>query len=118
MLCFNLTLSEIEIWEEDDSEIDEDIDTLPPQEVTQEVTLNSQETSDSGILLKWIVFFVMVFQSKFCLSDRALQWVLKLLHLIFNFESPWKKFEGSRACCKKLATNNVQSSSSFLSDIW
>lgn len=63
----------VEFWIESDMEIDEDIvveDTsIPPPDV--------QDSPENGV--RWIVTLLSIFQTRFFLTNRALNWLLKFL---------------------------------------
>ena len=59
-----ITFLGLELWEEDDDEIDADISlypNIPPQDI--------QESTEDSSIVKWIVFLVFYFQTKFSLTD-------------------------------------------------
>ena len=77
-------VDQLEYWIENDEEIENDLDTfsLPPQDIP----LETPETSDkqSTIIVRWIVFLVSFFQSRFSITDRAISWLLRFLYILLK----------------------------------
>ena len=74
----------IEHWIENDDDLDEDLcvnDTvIPPQEVGDLIVDDPQINR----LVSWIVVLVAVFQTKFRVTDRAIDWLLRFISAIFK----------------------------------
>ena len=58
ILCCIL-LSELELWEENDSKLDED-KNLFPSIAPDNIELDTTDEAESSVLLKWIVFFIFI----------------------------------------------------------
>ena len=74
----------VEFWIESDMEIDEDIviedASIPPPDVQE-----SPENGELSIIVRWIVTLLSIFQTRFFLTNRALNWLLKLLSVLLTF---------------------------------
>ena len=77
----------IEFWIETDMEIDEDVDiesaNIPPPDVS--LVQDSPEKAELNIVVKWIITLLSVFQTRFFLTNRALNWLLRFLGVLLSF---------------------------------
>ena len=67
-----------EYWLESDEDIDLDMNAsaLPPQDLPVDDTENQGITA----IVRWMLLLVSLFQSKFSITDRAISWLLLLIH--------------------------------------
>ena len=81
--------TETEYWCEDDSEIEQDFDccqspsSLPSTVIPSSVP--EKESDDNKPLVWWIVFFVSIFHTLHSISDQAIDWLLKFIHILLQF---------------------------------
>ena len=76
----------VEYWIESDIEIDEDIDIAydtPPPDVAVSGE-ESHDRADVQISTRWIIALLTIFQSRFFLTNRALDWLLKFIVVVFK----------------------------------
>ena len=87
ILCCIL-LSELELWEENDSELDVD-KNLFPSITPDNIELDTTDEAESSVLLKWIVFFILhIFKQGFQSVIKAfIYWLPVLLRLFLDQSS-------------------------------
>ena len=77
----------VEFWIETDVEIDEDVEiestNVPPPEVS--LLQESPEEAEVNMIEKWIITLLSVFQTRFFLTNRALNWLLRFLSVLLGF---------------------------------
>ena len=77
----------VEFWVESDVEIDEDVQiegvSISPPEVP--LVQDSPEKAELSITVRWIVTLLSIFQTRFFLTNRALNWLLKFLVVLLQF---------------------------------
>lgn len=77
----------IEYWTESDTEIDDDIgienEHIAPPDIAD--TLESQENTEIHMTVRWVMLLLSIFQTRFYLTDRSLNWLLKFLATLLHF---------------------------------
>lgn len=86
----------IDFWIETDMEIDEDVETesanVPPLEASLVQDSPDLEEAEMNIIVKWIITLLSVFQTRFFLTNRTLNWLLRFLSVLLSFlGSCWPK---------------------------
>lgn len=68
-------------------EIEEDVQvegaTVPPPDVC--LVQDSPEKAELNIIVRWIIMLLSVFQTRFFLTNRALNWILRFLRVLLGF---------------------------------
>lgn len=59
-----------------------DLSSTPPIEVNLDVV--TEEDAQSNTIVKWVVVLLAVFQTRFCLTDNALAWLLRFLSVLLK----------------------------------
>lgn len=74
----------MELWIESDSDIDEDVpmehSNIAPQDLRDE-----PEQQELHVIVKWVVLVLAIFQTRFFLTNRALDWFLRFLGVLLVF---------------------------------
>ena len=74
---------DIEYWIESDTELDLDLtsNTISPLENIDEP---GEDQSQYIFIVRWIMFLLAFFQTRFFISDTALGWILQLLSILLK----------------------------------
>lgn len=71
-----------EFWIETGRELDMDLSSTPPMEVNFDSV--TEEHAQSNVIVKWVVILMAVFQTRFCITDNALTWLLRFLSVLLR----------------------------------
>ena len=84
---FSCAENDIKYWIESDKEIDEDIDitnAIPPPDIAVSEE-ESQDRTNVQSMTRWITVLLTIFQSRFFLTNRTLDWLLKFIVVVFQY---------------------------------
>ena len=112
-LCIYCFHTDIEYWTESDTEVDEDVEIesehIPPPDILD--VQESQERAELHMIVRWIMTLVSVFQTRFYLTDRSLNWLLKFIAVLLAFLG---KFSQEIAEIASLIPQSINRCSDFL----
>lgn len=86
MFCID---NDVEYWIESDTEINEDVEinVIPPQDLPlQKETTESVSSSNTS---KWIITLLTIFQTRFFLTNRAIEWLLNFIVILLQYLSKY-----------------------------
>lgn len=75
----------MELWIESDSDIDDDVSMEHSNIAPQDLRDDEPEKQELHVIVKWVVLMLAIFQTRFFLTNRALNWLLKFLGTLLTF---------------------------------